>query len=374
MALLDSHSLRPLSSCAVAVAAVGGAALATFELGSILKHEPTIFLCSVLFSSWFGGVWFGILASLLSAVALDYYFIPPLYAFGVSLEEAPDMVVFLASAFFVSWLAGQQKPGKDSLMPAHPKLDTKVRESTGELGPPQGLWRPEMVGREGVEKGSIQEHAEVPRGASVASIGGPLTAIVPEPNERMGEVQELVPECHSHTRGPEKMDAVLSDGAVSEPLPSSLGPRKESVFLREGDYWTIHYQGEVTRLKATRGLRCLASLLGHPGQEFHVSELIAAVAEVPVATVGNLASGTGKEDGSAMRTGRLQDAGPILDARAKAEYALRLTELREELVEAERFNDTERSARTQQDYGLHCRSIGDKRWSRRKESQSRVAS
>jgi K+-sensing histidine kinase KdpD len=45
-----------------------------------------------MLSSWFGGVWPGILAGLLSAIALDYYFIPPLYALGIGLEEAPDII------------------------------------------------------------------------------------------------------------------------------------------------------------------------------------------------------------------------------------------------------------------------------------------
>ena len=41
----------------------------------------------------------------------------------------------------------------------------------------------------------------------------------------------------------------------------------------------------------------------------------------------------------------LGDAGELLDAQAKAEYRRRRAELREELEEAERFNDSERVAR-----------------------------
>lgn len=50
-----------------------------------------------------------------------------------------------------------------------------------------------------------------------------------------------------------------------------------------------------------------------------------------------------------MRTARFQDAGPILDARAKAEYARRLDELRAELEDAERLNDPERAERIWQE-------------------------
>jgi hypothetical protein len=62
-----------------------------------------------------------------------------------------------------------------------------------------------------------------------------------------------------------------------------------------------------------------------------------------------LASGTSKEDGSHMRTARLQDAVPILDARAKAEYRCRLADLRGELEDAERVNDPERTGRARQE-------------------------
>jgi Domain of unknown function (DUF4118) len=91
-----------LFAYAVAVVAVSGAVVATLELGSVVKHTPTLFFCSVILSSWFGGVWPGVFAGLLSAIALDYYFIPPIYALSISLEEVPDMIAFVASASFVS--------------------------------------------------------------------------------------------------------------------------------------------------------------------------------------------------------------------------------------------------------------------------------
>jgi K+-sensing histidine kinase KdpD len=90
--------LRTFFSYAVAVASVGAAVVATLGLGSTMKHTPTLFFCSVMLSSWFGGVWPGILAGVLSAIALDYCFIPPLYALGIGLEEAPDMIAFVSAA------------------------------------------------------------------------------------------------------------------------------------------------------------------------------------------------------------------------------------------------------------------------------------
>jgi hypothetical protein len=84
--------LRTFFSDAVAVTSVGAAVVATLGLGSAMKHTPTLFFCSVMLSSWFGGMWPGILAGVLSAITLDYYFVPPLYALGIGLEEGVRVI------------------------------------------------------------------------------------------------------------------------------------------------------------------------------------------------------------------------------------------------------------------------------------------
>jgi K+-sensing histidine kinase KdpD len=40
-------------------------------LGFIIKHTATLFFCSVMLSSWYGGPWPGVFAALLSVVSLD---------------------------------------------------------------------------------------------------------------------------------------------------------------------------------------------------------------------------------------------------------------------------------------------------------------
>src|SRR6516225_8104506 len=104
---------RVLSSYVVAALSVGIAAVITLELGSVIKHTSTLFFCSVMLSSWYGGLWPGVFAALLSVVTLDYYFIPPLYALGISLEEAPDIIAFVATALFIGWLSGDQKRAQE---------------------------------------------------------------------------------------------------------------------------------------------------------------------------------------------------------------------------------------------------------------------
>lgn len=132
--------------------------------------------------------------------------------------------------------------------------------------------------------------------------------------------------------------------STAEP-PDHLSPPEitTGAFVREGDYWTIDYAGERTRLKDIKGLRYLAQLLKVPGREVHVLDLAAIVeGGAPVAGGRAHVQDDLKSDG-------LGDAGEILDATAKAAYKRRLADLHEDLEEAQGFNDPERAARAQEE-------------------------
>ena len=118
---------------------------------------------------------------------------------------------------------------------------------------------------------------------------------------------------------------------ASEPLPEG-GSALGATLRREGDYWTLVYAGVTGRLKDMKGLHYLAHLLEHPGQEFHVLDLL-----------GQTTSATPDEPEvrGSLRAGDL----PLLDATAKTSYRRRLVELREDLAEADRHHDTGRAER-----------------------------
>ena len=48
-----------------------------------------------------------------------------------------------------------------------------------------------------------------------------------------------------------------------------------NVFRREGEYWTIAYNGIIVRLRDTNGLHYLACLLHRPGAPFAARDLLA---------------------------------------------------------------------------------------------------
>ena len=49
----------------------------------------------------------------------------------------------------------------------------------------------------------------------------------------------------------------------------------QNVFHREGEYWSLVFQGQTIRLQDLKGLRYLARLLARPGRDFHVLEIVA---------------------------------------------------------------------------------------------------
>jgi adenylate cyclase len=131
--------------------------------------------------------------------------------------------------------------------------------------------------------------------------------------------------------------------------PAAVAPTQlaGNRFLSEGDNWTIAYDGTSVRLRDAKGLQYLARLLGDPGREFHVADLL-------VAAAGEATPAAASELGAAGRTGvdlvsALGDAGEVLDARAKAEYRRRLEDLRAEREEAAANGDAARAARAEEE-------------------------
>jgi tetratricopeptide (TPR) repeat protein len=118
-----------------------------------------------------------------------------------------------------------------------------------------------------------------------------------------------------------------------------------NVFRREGEYWTIAYEGRALRLRDTKGVAYLAELLRNPGREMFALDL----ARVGEAHVGG--NSRRSEAGSAV-PGDPGDAGRLLDGQAKAAYRRRLDGLHDEVDEAERSNDPERAGKAREKIGF----------------------
>src|SRR6266852_3528337 len=98
-------------------------------------------------------------------------------------------------------------------------------------------------------------------------------------------------------------------GTDIPPAPAVVEAQaRESVFRKEGEYWTVSYGGKVCRLRDSIGLHYLARLLQQPGQEFHVLDLVHAERGI----VGRRGSCLQGARGARIPCGR---AGPKLGAR-----------------------------------------------------------
>ncbi len=130
--------------------------------------------------------------------------------------------------------------------------------------------------------------------------------------------------------------------ATTEARPASAtGPITSATFRREGEYWTLEFGADTFRVRDAKGMRHLARLLVSPGREVHALEL--ARFEAPSSAPDIVL------DPAMLEVGGSDDAGPILDAEAKAAYRERLRELQQELAQAEAWNDPERAARLQEE-------------------------
>ncbi len=109
-----------------------------------------------------------------------------------------------------------------------------------------------------------------------------------------------------------------------------------SAFHREGDYWTVTFDGHTDRIRDLKGMRYLARLLADPGREYHVLDLVAAE------TAGN--AHADRHAGATPPRSVFGDAGELLDPKAKNAYRRRLAEIDDDLEQARATGDTERAA------------------------------
>src|SRR5215472_16215523 len=135
----------------------------------------------------------------------------------------------------------------------------------------------------------------------------------------------------------------INPGELSGPQSLSQTDQiPDRTFRREGEYWTIRYEGRVIQIKHAKGLAYIAHFLAHPGREFHVTDLVAFGSGVSsgVANAKTIDEPTRSD---------LGDVGPALDATSKSSYRQRLRDLRAELDEAISIGDAGRVERAREE-------------------------
>lgn len=156
--------------------------------------------------------------------------------------------------------------------------------------------------------------------AAVAACGAPsVRACFPAAALDLAEVLELRARPDDLARA----RALRASGPVEAAVAARVvgGP---FALARAGDVWRVTWAGGEVQLRDSRGMQLLARLVAEPGRELHVLDLAGAGAEA-----------------ESLRG----DAGPLLDAQARAAYRERVEDLEDELAEAESFGDAHRAER-----------------------------
>ena len=145
-----------------------------------LQDAPvSLFLCAVILSAWFGGVGPGLLATILSALAFYYYFLPPMYSMDAKPGEIPRLVIFMVSALFVGSLTAAQRSAMESLRRARDDLKGTVQElqSTNEA------LQTESFERKRAEEALSQAQADLSRVSRVTTMGELTASLAHEVNQ-----------------------------------------------------------------------------------------------------------------------------------------------------------------------------------------------
>ncbi|HEY9743045.1 MAG TPA: PAS domain S-box protein [Coleofasciculaceae cyanobacterium] len=89
----------------LAVVTVGLSLLLTLLLRQILHTTPSLlFFAAVMFSSWYGGIGPGLLATVLSIFSISYFLLSPVFALSYALTDILLLGVFTLVALLTSWL------------------------------------------------------------------------------------------------------------------------------------------------------------------------------------------------------------------------------------------------------------------------------
>lgn len=145
------------------------------------------------------------------------------------------------------------------------------------------------------------------------------------PDARRCGMTGVVARCEAGAGGP--VPAARSP-AATPPVATTLS------IAKAGELWLVEGAGELHHIRDSRGMQMLAKLVAEPGRELHSLDLVGATDGVDAG-----------------------DAGPALDATARAQYKERIADLRAELERAESRGDAGRAARASEELELLTREL-----------------
>src|ERR1051325_663239 len=200
--------MRRVWGYGLAVVTVAAALVIT---GAIQEYTEvtTLFYAAIVITAWFGGMGPGLLAVVLSAVSIDYFFVQPLYTLGLGPKHITFLIVFGFLAVLTSLMSSKRRKAEVALKQARDELETRVEERTAELREAN-----ETLRERGEELQRVQtELAHVTRvmtlgelTASIAhEVNQPLAAIVTNGNATLRWLGGVTPNLYEARQAVERI-------------------------------------------------------------------------------------------------------------------------------------------------------------------------
>ncbi len=173
------------------------------------QNDFLLFFPALMLSAWYGGLWPGLLATLLSLLAIDFFLLPPIYNLSLNWAYLPRLSVFAFVAGLTSWLTAARKQAETALRATHDDLERRVEERTAELSRANAVLEGQIVERRRIEE-ALRESEELHRltlsrisdAVFITEEGGAFTYICPnaevifgytaEEVRRLGNIKKLI--------------------------------------------------------------------------------------------------------------------------------------------------------------------------------------
>jgi uroporphyrinogen-III synthase len=92
-----------------------------------------LFFPAVMVSAWIGGMASGLLAVVLSTMAVAYFLEPPIYSLAVNATDAAYFAAFVICCLAATWISSHRRHQEDALVDARDRLEARVAERSAEL-------------------------------------------------------------------------------------------------------------------------------------------------------------------------------------------------------------------------------------------------
>jgi C4-dicarboxylate-specific signal transduction histidine kinase len=147
-----------------------------------------LFFAAVMASAWFGGTGPGILSVLLSTIAVDYYFVPPLRSFALNATDSTYFASFVVCALVASWISAAKKEDEEALREARDQLELRVAERTAELQRSNDELQESIEQRDKTQHALIQTQGDLAELSRFLTMGELTASIAHEVNQPLTAV------------------------------------------------------------------------------------------------------------------------------------------------------------------------------------------